>query len=361
MATLTQEQLAEILFGIREYVDNPKNPHVLDRRQMPWHGMLQKMKKTVPFINNKITVKYKSEADDLDMQTWYGKDRLGFQEFRTGFDLTFSGVQLHMGLEFEHQELKDQGYLIVPNGPRSQNFAGKMSRVEALRIFDTLKEKFESAYDRWDILIDQKFLHNVSGNSSEPVALTDLVSKTPTVGQFGNRDRSDAQMQNSATLNSTATTFERDMNLLFRQCMLYNRGFKGAGVNAIMASGGWIDRYSAAMRDSTNGFRMNTDIKNPGPVDLGIPDTAWAYAGVPVVYNPTMELMAQLTGDATWNRRAYLLNTQSFTWGCGEKEDKLVTFPNDPHDQRITRGSIDGRYSMYCINPRTNAVHEFAA
>lgn len=361
MATLTQEQLAEILFGIREYVDNPKNPYVLDRRQMPWHGMLSKMKKTVPFVNNKIVHKYKSEVDELDMQTWNNRDRLGFQEFRTGFDLVFTGTQLHMGMEFVHQELKDAGYTIIPNGPRSQNFAGKMSKVEALRIFDTLKEKMESAYDRWDVLIDQKFLHNVSGNSAEPTALTDLISKTPTVGTFGGRDRSDEQMQNPVDLASTSATFERDMNTLFRKVMLYNRGFKGAGVDVIMAAGGWIDRYSSALKDSSNNFTMNTNIKNPGPVDIGIPDTQWSFHGVPVVYNPTMDLMSQLTGDATWERRAYLLNSKTWTWGCGEKEDKLVTFPLDPHDQRITRGSIDGRYSLYCINPRSNAVHEFAS
>lgn len=361
MAILTQEQLAEILFGIREYVDNPNNPYVLDRRQMPWKAMLDKMKKVIPFINNKHTHKYKSEADDLDMQTWYNLDRLGFQQFRIGFDLTFTGTQLHMGLEFPHQELKDQGFTIVPNGPRSQNFAGKISKVEALRIFDTLKEKMESAYDRWDILIDQKFMHNISGNASEPTALTDLISKTPSIGLFGGRDRADVQMQNPVVLNSTASSFERDMNFLLRQCMLFNRGFKGAGVDVIQASGGWIDRYSAALKDSTNNFTMNTNIKNPGPVDIGIPDTQWAFGTIPVVYNPTMDLMQQLTGDASWGRRAYLINTKTFCLGYGEKEDKLVTFPLDPHDQRITRGSIDGRYSLFNINPRSNAIHEFAA
>ena len=361
MGTLSQEQLAEILFGIREFVDNPKNPHVLDRRQMPGLSMAMKWKKTVPFINNKITLKYKSEADELDMQIWSNLDELGFEEFRTGFDLTFEGVQLHMGLKFVHQELKDQGFIIVPNSPRSQNFASSMSRAEGLRLFDTLKEKMESALDRYDVIFDQKLLHNVSGNAAEPAAITDYISKTPTVGTFGGRSRSDAQMQNPVNLASTNASFERDINSLLRQCMLYNRGFKGAGVDVIRAASGWIDRYSNATRDIANGFRQQTGISKPGPVDIGISDTMWQFNGIPVVYDPTMDLMAQLTGDATWNRRAYGLNTKTWCLGVGQSEDKLITFPPDPGNQRVTRGSIDTRYTLYNFNPRSNFVHEFAA
>lgn len=357
---LTPEQLAETIFGVRDYLDNPKDPYILDRRQMPWHSMLQKMGKVVPFIRNQLTVKYKQEADELDMQIWYNKDRLRFQEWREGFDLIFNGTQVHMGLELWHQELKDAGFVIVPNGSRTKDFAGKMSKVEALRMFDTLKEKVESAYDRWDVLVDQKFLHNVSGNALEPVALTDYISKTPTVGTYGGRARTDPAMQNPAVLTSTAASFERDVNGLMRACSLYNRGFKGAGVNMIMASGGWIDRYSDAVKDASR-FRFNADIKGPGPVDIGIPDTQWSFNNIPVVYNPTMDLMAQLTGDVTWNRRAYGINNKSWAWGHGEKEDKEVTVPLDPSDQRLTRMSIDGRYLLYGINPRTNFVHEFAA
>lgn len=361
MGVLTQEQLADVLFGVREFVDNPKSPHVLDRRQMPGLSMAQKWKKTVPFINNKLTIKYKSEVDELDMQIWNGLDELGFQEFRTGFDLTFTGTQLHVGMKFPHQELKDSGFTIIPNAARNQNFASSMSRTEGLRLFDTLKEKMESAFDRYDIIVDQKLLHNVSGNAEEPTAFTDLISKTPTVGTFGGRDRSDAQMQNPVVLNSTNSSFERDMNGLFRQAMLYNRGFKGAGIDVIRASGGWIDRMNDATRDVSQGYRLNADIKSAGGIDIGIPDTDWKFNRTPVVYDPTMDLMAELTGDESWNRRAYGINTKTMVWGIGESEDKLVTFPDDPHNQRVTRGSIDTRYMLYCINPRSNFVHEFAA
>ena len=69
--------------------------------------MLDKMSSVVPFIRNNIFLKYKAAADELEMQTWYNKERLRFQELREGFDLVFNGTQLHMGLQFWHQELKD--------------------------------------------------------------------------------------------------------------------------------------------------------------------------------------------------------------------------------------------------------------
>jgi hypothetical protein len=357
---LSQEQLAETLFGVHDLIENTK-PHVLDRRQMPWFGMISKMKAEIPFIRNQLVSKYKSEADELDMQIWYGQDRLGFQEWREGFDLVDTGTQVHMGLKLEHQELKDNGYVILPNGSRSGSIASRNSKAQSLALIDTLSEKLESARDRWDVLMDQKFLHNMSGNPLEPIALTDFISKTPTVGTVSGRSRSNPEMQNIASLAMTPASFERDMNLVCRQAMLFNRGWAGAGINVWMASGGWIDRYSAALKDSSNGFRMTTGVKGPGPIDIGIADTEWAFKGIPVVYNPTMDLMAQLTGDATWNRRAYGLNTKTMKFYHAPKEDKLMTVPLDPADQRVTRISYDGRYMFRVQNLRSNAVVEFAA
>lgn len=360
---LTQEQLAESLFGIRDFYDNPKKPWVLDRVQMPYLGILGKAKKVIPFIRNQVAVKYKSEADELEMQIWYNKDRLRFLELREGFDLFHNGVQVHMGLEQWHQELKDSGFVIKPNTSRSANFAKGMSQVEGLRLFDTLKEKIESAMDRWDILLEQKFLHNVSGNANEPVALTDIITKTPTVGSYGGRSRANIDMRNGATLNSTSATFERDMNRLHRNAQLYNRGFKGLGINVILAAGGWIDRYNDAVRGAgaAYGNNMNQQLKGNGPVDIGIPDTDWAFLRTPIVHCPLMDKMAELTGDPTWNRRAYGVNTKGLCFGHGQGEDKDLTIPLDPSDQRVTRMSFDGRYSLYTINPRAHYVHEFAS
>lgn len=358
---LTQEQLAETLFGVRDFVDNPKKPFVLDRVQMPFLGVLNKAKKVVPFIRNQIAVKYKSEADELEMQIWYNKDRLRFLEIREGFDLIHNGVQVHMGVEVWHQELKDAGYVVKPNQTRSQNFAKRMSVAEGLALFDTLKEKVESAMDRWNILLEQKFLHNVSGNALEPVALTDIITKTPTVGSYGGRSRANEDMRNGAFLTSTAATFERDMTRLFRNAMLYNRGFKGVGINVILASGGWIDRYNDSVRgaSATNAPSTQLALKNNGGVDVGIPDTEWSFLKKPIVHVPLMDRMAQLTGDATWNRRAYGLNTAALHFGHGQGEDKELTVPLDPSDQRVTRMSFDGRYMLYTENPRTHFVHEF--
>lgn len=358
---LSQEQLVETLGAVRDFVDNPKNPYVVDRYQLVWASMLGKMSKTVPFIRNQIAVLYKAEADELNMQIWYNKDRLRFQELREGYQLTFNGTQLHMGLEFWHQELKDAGYIIVPNQGRGRNFAKPMSKVDSLRLIDVLKEKIESAMDRWDVLMDQKFLHNVSGNANEPVALTDYISKTPTVGSLGGLDRSNPLVQNPVFLASTAASFERDINRLNRQAMLYNRGFKGSGVNVILASGGWIDRYSDAVRGASSYRREQQVTGFKGKVDIGIGDTQWSFDGTPVVFCPTMDLMATLTGDATWNRRAYGINTNGWVFGHGEREDKEDTYPADPADQRVTRMSIDGRYVLYPTNIRSNWVHEFAA
>lgn len=357
---LTQEQLAETLFGIRDYVDNPKNPHVLDRKQLVVKGILDKVSKEVPFIRNQIAVKYKSEADELEMQIWYNKDRLRFLEIREGFDLIHNGVQVHIGIEQWHQELKDAGFVVIPNGARSQNFAKGISKVEGLRLFDTLKEKMESAMDRWDILIDQKFLHNVTGNANEPVAISDIVSKTPTVGSYGGRSRANPEMQNGAFLTSTASTFERDMTRLMRAANLYNRGFKGLGTNVILAAGGWIDRYNDAVRGASS-FNVNAPMNNQGKIDIGIPDTDFSFRKVPVVHCPTMDQMAIDTGDATWNRRAYGLNTKSLVFGHAPREDKELTIPLDPADQRVTRMSLDGRYILYTINPRAHFVHEWNA
>ena len=361
---LTPEQFADVLNKVRKFYDNPLNPIVPDRYQLVYLSWLEKTEVKKPFINNEITHLVKIVEDDIDMQIWSNKDRLQFQDLREGMEISFDGIQTHVGVEFWHQEYKDQGFYIKPNASRSENFASELSEASALRLYHAVKEKIETVYDRRMVKLEEKFLHNISGNPEEPAALTDIISKTPTVGSYGGKSRAAYTFLQNQSVLSTATagkfpTFERDITKALRQANLYNRGFKGLGINTWMVSGGWLDRYVDVAKDSSM-LRYQAELPGIKAIDLGIPDTALSLHGIPVVYCPIMDMMASLTGDDSWNRRAYGLNNASFQWAFAPGEDKEVSFPLDPFDQRVTYMSIDDRCGMYATNPSANIVHEFS-
>jgi len=362
---LSPEDFAEVLGKVRAFYDNPMKPSVPDRYQLVYLSAIMKAKRSpMPFINNEVRHLVKVLEDQLDLQVWTYKDRLQFQDLREGMELAFDGVQLHAGVEFWHQPLKDQGLIITPNASRNANFARDISEASALRLYHAVKEKIESVYDQRMVRMEEKLLHNISADPNEPVALTDIVSKTPSVGTYGNKERAAYTfLQNQYVLSTAATgafpTLERDLTRGIRAANLYNRGFKGLGINVWLASGGWIDRYIDTAKDSST-FRYQAELSGIRAIDLGIPDTAISVHGVPVVHCPAMDLMASLTGDTSWLRRGYGLNTASMNLVFAPGEEKEVSFPADPFDQRVTYMSLDDRLAFYCTNPSANIVHEFS-
>ncbi len=360
MPAVSPEALQEIAYSIYDYVDNTGNPFIIDRKKTPFWSMLQTMAKDAPAVNGIITIKYKRDGG-LTIQHWEGRDRLEFEEMRIDFDLIFDFTQSHMGLEILHQELKDAGYSIVPNGPRGKSFATKISKANAFRLVNLLEEKIEEMMDGWMRELDVIYHRDGTADPLSPVGLDALMPLVNTSGTIGGKSRSNVLLQHHVILNSTVTaggTLIADLTTLRRNANLNTRGFKGE-VDVMFAGSEWLDNYTEYCR--LNELRYNAKVDGVSKIDFGIPDTAIHFEGIPVIHDPTLDDLAVLENDTTWQRRCYGLNSKTWRFYHPPSENKQFSAPLDPSDQRISRLSLDGRHALALIKPNGNFLNTVAA
>jgi len=360
MPGVSPEALAEIAYSIYDYVDNVNNPLVIDRKKMPFWSWLQARRKDSPAVNGIITIKYKRDGG-LTIQHWEGKDRLEFEESRIDFDLIFDFTQSHMGLEIPHQELKDAGYSIVPNGPRGKNFATKISKANAFRLVNLLEEKIEDMMDGWDRENDVIWHRDGTQSTLAPAGLDAMMPLVNTSGNIGGKSRANVLLQHHVTTGSTTTaatgTLITDLTTLRRNANLNSRGFKGE-VDVMFAGAAWLDAYVEYCRN--NNLRYEGNVSGIGKIDFGIPDTAIHFEGIPVVHNPTFDALVDIEGDATWAKRCYGLNSKTWKFFSTPGENKQFSAPLDPFDQRISHLSLDGHHGLALVKPNANFLNTVA-
>ena len=359
MPAVSPEALQEIAYSIYDYVDNTGNPFIIDRKKTPFWSMLQAMGKDAPAVNGIITVKYKRDGG-LTIQHWEGKDRLAFEESRIDFDLVFDFTQSHMGVEVPHQELKDAGYTIVPNGPRGKSFATKISKANAFRLVNLLEEKIEDMMDGWDREQDVIWHRDGTQSTLAPAGLDAMLPLDNTSGLLGTKSRANALLQHHVILNSTVSaggSLIPDLTTLRRNANLNSRGFKGE-VDVMFAGAAWIDAYVDYCRN--NGLTFENQASGTSKVDFGIPDTAICFEGIPIVHNPTFDALVDIEGDATWTKRCYGLNSKTWKFYSTPGENKQFSAPLDPFDQRLSHMSLDGHHALALIKPNANFVNTVA-
>ena len=117
-----------------------------------------------------------------------------------------------------------------------------------------------------------------------------------------------------------------------------------------IAEGGhedWIDAYVAYAKANNMLDRLSapTAVKT---LDIGIPDSAIQWNGIPVIHNPTFDDLDTLGygGGTPWAKRCYGLSSK--TWKLIHPESKFKHFsaPMDPADQRFSRMSLDTRLTL---------------
>ena len=362
---ITTGQLAEIVWSIYEFIDNPGNPLVIDKSALVWLMFMEKIRKDqapVSTNNNSsghAVIQYRNNGG-LSTQYWSGRQKLLFAESEIDFDLAYDFTQNHVGMEIVHQQLKNAGFHIVPNAARGEGFASPVSKSAKIRIQNLLTEKIKDMKDQFDIDRDHDWLVDGSADPMDPAGLDALLPLDPTSGTVGGRSRANPLLQHHVILNSSTGaggSLRTDLNQMVRQAMTRTRMFNGK-IDFLMAGSLWIDGYIAFA--TANQLRTNAPASGIGKIDIGIPDTDVFFDGIPVIFNPTMDFIADELGDSTWKRRCYGINSKTFQVGVPEGEWKEETSPLDPADERVTRFSNDGRISLQLTNPNGNFVSTVA-
>jgi hypothetical protein len=362
---LSPEFLQEAAYAAHEEVINGRDPIIPDRQAYPLWAMLLKRSKEMTFTRGKAILKMQKDGG-LDIEHWDGRQVLTFSENRVDVQAEFTPRRTHLGVEFVHTQLKDEGYTVEPNGnPRGANFAKKISKAAADMVMDIFAQRIDDAEDAWDVKVDRVFHLDGTHDPLAPVGLDGLMPLDNTSGTWGGQPRTDPLFQHNVRLASTygvGGTLERDLQNLIRLSEVNNRGTPSK-IDAIQAGYGWIDRYIAYARANDMPYERNGGTSAVKMLDIGLPDSAIHFNGIPIIHNPTFETLDNLGlyVGTPWTRRAYMFASK--TWVLGYQTGMLKQFssPLDPADQRITRLSWDGRHVLLCKKPNGNAVSTVAA
>lgn len=357
--------LQEAAYAANEEVINPNDPVIPDRQAYPFLSMLMKRKRSMVFTRGKAVLKLQRNGG-LELEHFDGRQVLTFDENRVDAEMEFTPRRSHIGVEFVHTQLEDEGYTVEPNAPRrGKSFAKKIPGADVYRIMDILKQRIDDMDDSFDTQLNEVFHLDGTHDSLAPLGLDALLPLDNTSGEIGGQPRTDPIFQHNVALDSgygAGDDLERDLQRLVRDCQRNNRGTPSR-IDYIKAGEGWIDRYVAWARANDMPYKRVGGDSAARRVDIGIPDSAIHFNGIPVVHDPTHEDLdaAGLYSGTPWTRRAYFLASK--TWIFGYQTGKLKKFsaPLDPSDQRITRMSLEGRHVLLPTKPNGNGVHTFAA
>lgn len=370
-SSFTPEVLAKIAYAAFNAVYNPKNPLVIDRKALPWWSFLAKHEDSAPMSGpNGVQIKYKTDIG-LDIQGWERKDALAFAEGNIELDTVFPWSNVHMGAELIHDDIEAMGYVVLPNQPRGKNFAKALSESERYRLINYVSEFIESMDDKFDVQMDLT-LHR--DNSSDPKLPQGLDAYLPvgaaaggayvTSGSIGGKPRSSfPELQHYCYTGATVTlggTLRGALTTARREANLRSRGRAGQ-IDYIMAGAGAIDRYVSYA--TTNNIQFRTELSDSTrKVDIGFPDTGLHFEGIPIIHNPTFEVLdAQDAPASPWTRRMYLLNSKTWKMAYVPGKKKYFSAPLDDADQRITRLSLDSKAVLLPLNNNANAIVTLAS
>ena len=360
--TYTPEALQRIVYATYDGVQNKKNPLKVDRKKMIWRDTIRAHKVAAPLAGaNGVVVKYKTAATGVNLQGWERRDVLNFVE--TGFEqqiqLPWSNV--HSGVELVHDDLEAMGYIILPNQSRGKDIGKADSRSEAFRLVDYISEMIESVEDQYDVKEDQLLLTDNSSNPKLPQGLDaylPLGSATGyvTTGSLGGKARAtNPEFQHYHGVGATTATggtLATMLNTARREAQLQTRGRPNGGVKFIMAGAAALDGYVAYARNNNLQFQTMLGDGARG-VDVGISDSGVQFQGIPIVHNPTFEILDGLLAPTIpWTKRFYLIDPTCWGLAFAPGKDKFFSAPADPSDRRITRLSYDSKMVLMpmCIN-----------
>lgn len=361
---IAPEFLQELAYSSHEEVMNRRDPVIPDRSAFPMWSFWMKHRRERTFTGGKIIVKMQKDGG-LEVEHWDGRQVLTFGENRVDIQMEFIPRRTHLGIEIVHTQVEDEGYTVEPNAPRSRNFASKIAKADIDRIMDIFEQRIEDAEDAWDTRLDRIFHLDGTQDPLAPIGLDGLLPLDNTSGTIGGQPRTDPLFRHNVRLGSTygaGGTLERDLQNLIRESEVNNRGTPSR-IDFISAGWAWIDRYIAYARANDMPYERNGGTAAVKRLDIGLPDSAIHFNGIPIIHNPTSEYLDRmgLYSGTPWTRRAYLLASK--TWELSYQQGKLKKFsaPLDPSDQRVTRMSWDGRHCLICKKPNGNAVSTVAA
>jgi hypothetical protein len=358
MAVLSPKSVQRAVLAARNTVLNKFKLIPQDRSELVWLNILKKKAKSSASNGGVIEVQLKKNGG-LKLEHYVGSDRLNHQENDIALKLTYEFKYSHMGLRVVHQELEDSGFVVLPNQARSKKFA-RMNSGDADLLMNLLEERVEDMDRTWDEEFDLMLLMDGSQNPKAMPGLDALLPLDPTTGLIGGKDRSNPLLQHYVKTGLTTgagANIRVEMTRARRQAEINNGGGFGGKVDLLMVGGEFLDGYTTT--SEANGLRYTRDAGKQKGVDLGIPDTAVDFEGLPMVFNPTfarLDALGYTDGTIAMEKRCYMLTMKSHEFLHLPGKLKYFSAPMDLPDRRETLMDLDARTAYALTKPNSNAI-----
>jgi hypothetical protein len=196
-------------------------------------------------------------------------------------------------------------------------------------------------------------LHRNGAQSTDAIAGLDaIVSATPSVGVVGGVNAATTASWRNYYVGSVATiNLRATMDVAWRKCHR-----NGQPPNYIKMGSTALDAYA-----STVSVVQNADASKVKKIDAGIgsgTDTGLWFKGVPVVWDPTHEVLDALEAPIAsmlWEKRIYMMSMG--TDGIAYEDDEMQVYnPATPIAERTSYTSLDLRVRMKTKRRSGNAL-----
>lgn len=240
-------------------------------------------------------------SNDANYQNYFGSQQVTYNERDGVRQAKYAYYNFHDGFGLDEDRLAANGITLTDSAEAVVSEAEKFQLTNLLKTcYTQLKEGVHDG-------LHEELLRDGTYNANACPGLDALVSTTPNVGVVGGLDAStQTYWRNNTSLNiSTATpgTLVEQMEIQWRACTR----FGGSAPNFIMASGNFIDAYR---KDAKSEVDRQINVPARGGVGLDASVSGVFFKGIPIVWNPTLDILDAKYGTPTipWAKRCYFLN-----------------------------------------------------
>lgn len=298
-------------------------------RERPFLAKLMKEKKSFPggkqYIVEQVRFQY-----DSNFQWYFGDEQVTYNRKDTVRQTNFPWSGAHDGFSLNEDLLLANGITVTDKAGPSTN-----SGAEMLQLTNLFEENIETLRLGFEEMLDYD-LHLDGTHDPDSIAgLDHLVSMTPETGVVGGIDRATNEWwRNHAVTGLSEADVIEAMEKVWRDCTL-----NGGRPNFIIAGSEFVDTFRNAAKDEIARYTILKTSGQNAQLDPSIEaqatSTGLHFQQVPIVWDPTFDVIAAETGDASWLSRCYMLNTKHITLRPAAGHDMIARKPNRQFDYYI--------------------------
>lgn len=258
-------------------------------------------------------------AHDTNYQNYWGADQVTYNDRNPARLTRFAPYAAHDGFWVTEHDLMANGIILKDDSESVASGAEKEQLVNLLKLkHQALKAGFQEEFDV-EMHLDG------SANPKAAPALAHIVSITPTTGTVGGIDSATATYwRNNVNLGIAAASLIAEMEETCRACTLYG----GQAPTKLLAGSAFIDAYRTQAGSTIN---RQIIVNEKGGTGLDASISGLYFKGVPIEWDPTLDLLDQRLGVQTYpySKRLYMLNDsyrlrpQKGRWMVNRKPERL--------------------------------------